>query len=219
MLKQSNTPPIFIRDVGREYPTEISKSRRIYSIYLCFCGNEFKVMKSNVTRGLIKSCGCLKNKGTHGLSKHPIHTVWEGIIQRTRNKNSTAYSYYGGRGINICEEWRDFKNFYDDMIDGYEKGLSIDRIDNDKGYEKSNCRWATKSIQSSNTRLLRANNKTGYRGVSWSSARNKWVSQIGVNGKTINLGRYISPIDAAKAYDNYVLDNNLEYTINNIQGE
>ena len=83
-------------------------------------------------------------------------------------------------------------------------------------YEKENCRWANKSTQQRNTRKLISTNKSGYRGVTWHKAKKKWNAQIKVNYKRIHLGSFLTALDGAKAYDKYVIDNNLEHTINGV---
>ena len=98
------------------------------------------------------------------------------------------------------------------MYPTFQEGLKIDRIDNSSGYYKSNCRWATQSIQSQNTRLLKSNNTLGYRGVS--KVKNKYQSSIGINRKTIYLGLFNTAIEAAKVRDKYIIKNNLEHTRN-----
>jgi hypothetical protein len=83
---------------------------------------------------------------------HKMYTVWRGIVQRCYNKNHMAYRLYGQRGILMDDEWRHSPNkFYDDMYPSYIKGYTLDRIDNNKGYSKSNCKWSTQSEQCRNT--------------------------------------------------------------------
>jgi len=102
-----------------------------------------------------RTCGSSKHK----MSRSLTYAVWECIMQRTTNPNHTKFEYYGGRGITICEEWKDFKNFYADMGDR-PKGFEIDRIDNNKGYSKDNCRWTT---HSENLKNRRASNLKNYK--------------------------------------------------------
>ena len=80
----------------------------------------------------------------------PIYNIWGAIKRRCLKKNDKSYKYYGGKGITVCDKWMDFIGFYEDMGASYEKGLSIDRIDNSKGYCKENCRWSTWEVQSKN---------------------------------------------------------------------
>lgn len=104
------------------------------------------------------SCGCKKATvppyKTHGKSKTRLHSIWRGMKQRCNNPNREAYKDYGGRGIAICDEWKDnFEAFYEwAMANGYSDDLEIDRRDNDGDYEPSNCQWVTRGIQANNRR-------------------------------------------------------------------
>jgi len=140
-------------------------------------------------------------------------------MQRTTNQKNKVFASYGGRGIIVCERWLSIDNFIEDMYPTFKEGLSIDRIDNNGNYEPSNCRWATKSTQVQNTRIIMSTNKSGYRGVSRHKRDKKWLARIGINGKQKHLGRFNTAIEAAKAYDSYVIDNGLEHTINGVQNE
>jgi len=110
-----------------------------------------------------KSCGCTmleycqsgKMHYKHGMEGTTEYNIWLGIKQRCLNENHARYKYYGGRGITVCAEWLDFEKFYSDMGKRPD-GLSIDRINNDKGYFLENCRWATPKEQANNRRKAMA---------------------------------------------------------------
>ena len=228
MKKDEILKPIPIKDLGVLYPTEYSKWKRSYNLYKCgFCGNEFKAQVRYINSGAIISCGCynkqlVKDRNTkHGLANTGLYRTWRNIKNRTLNPKHKQYNDYGGRGITICEEWKnDFVPFYNwAMSNGYSDELSIDRIDNDGNYEPSNCRWTTSSIQNRNQRI-RKDNKTGYKGVSFNKDNNSFRVIISVNKKTIHLGYFLTAVEGAIAYNNYIIENNLEgYILNEIPEE
>lgn len=126
----------------------------------CDCGNEAVVATYRLINGETKSCGCLRNEllkngnRKHGLSKHRLSHVWAGMKQRCFNPKAHEYSAYGGRGITVCEEWKNsYKAFYDyvsKLPHFNEEGYSLDRINNNGNYEPGNVRWATREQQYEN---------------------------------------------------------------------
>jgi len=127
----------------------------------CNCGKETIVRGSDLKSEKTKSCGCFLKKGgrlTHGHSKigkvSKVYMVWCDIKKRCNNKNNKDYKYYGGRGIKVCKRWSKFENFLRDMGE-VPSGLTLDRINNDLGYFKKNCRWATRKEQANNQRSNR----------------------------------------------------------------
>lgn len=89
---------------------------------------------------------------THGMSRSPIYYVWKTMRGRCRRPTHNRYASYGGRGIRVCERWESFEAFFEDMGEGYQPGLTIDRIDRDGDYSKENCRWVTQKVQQRNRR-------------------------------------------------------------------
>lgn len=190
----------------------------------CDCGTVIEVVTESLNSGNSKSCGCLsrdlsvERSTIHGMSGSPTWSSWKAMIARCTNPNSKGYPHYGGRGITVCTSWlSSFENFYSDMGDRPE-GMSIDRRDNDGNYDPSNCRWASSTTQNRNTTVLQRNNSSGYRGVSWSKRNQKWEARITVDHQHVRLGSYDSAVDAAKEYDQYIIDNNLEHTMNGVVG-
>ena len=142
----------------------------------CDCGNTKSTRGVNLTNGNTQSCGCLQIEKTReanltgdtpfGLSLTPEYDVWHTMIARCTKSNHISWDNYGGRGITVCQHWRSFKNFYEDMCPRPE-GRRIDRINNDDGYHcghcddckshgwVANCRWATWKEQSNNRRPRR----------------------------------------------------------------
>ncbi len=122
----------------------------------CTCGSEKAVDGNNLKSGASKSCGCLLREviTKHGCWATKEYATWEGIKQRCLNPKSQVYEYYGGRGITICDRWKNFEYFLADVGKKPEptKDYSLDRINNEMGYEPGNVRWVIRSTQCQNRR-------------------------------------------------------------------
>ncbi len=212
----------FIKDTKVEI--KCGKKKR-YGLYKCFCGNDFECLKTMINTNRKTHCGCLsrenrvKGRTTHGLHSSRLYRIRQSMLQRCTNEKAPNYSSYGGRGITVCEEWKnDFMSFYNWAIqNGYKDVLTIDRINNDGNYEPLNCRWTTKAVQSRNTKIIQSNNTSGFRGVLWKKDSKKWQASITVNCKNIYLGLFDDILSGAKAYNDYVVLNNLEHSLNEIK--
>lgn len=202
------------------------KNRAVMWQCQCDCGNKTVVQSPSLRHGLTKSCGCyqrergrevaIKRNTTHGFSYHPIYSLWNGIIDRCYNPKDKHYKDYGGRGIKVCPEWRDSPKQFIEWAEanGWQKDLEIDRIDNDKGYSPGNCRFATRSEQMLNSRLLHSTNTSGFRGVCWHKHKKGYIARVYLNRKQHQLGVFPSAIEAAKARDLFVIERELHSPLN-----
>lgn len=143
-----------IKEEGR------AKDRHVLWFCKCDCGNTCLVPSNVLKKGDTRSCGCLFEETQHipkhikhGESNTRLYQIWIDMRDRCRNKNNKRYYSYGGRGITVCEEWRDnFQAFHDwAMANGYREDLTIDRENVNGNYEPSNCRWKTRKEQNNNT--------------------------------------------------------------------
>lgn len=168
----------------------------------CSCGNTVIVAGNKLRTGHTKSCGCLnkeitkKLSTTHGFSKTRLYRIWRSMLSRCTNINNSQYKNYGDRGIMVCDRWKKFENFKEDMYDSYlkhiekygKKNTTIDRIDVNGNYCKENCRWATQKEQANNRRnnhYITYNNET--------HTLKEWSEILGINyyhlGECIRTGK------------------------------
>lgn len=123
---------------------------------LCECGEQTIVAGNNLTNGHTTACGAKHhNRNYHGKTGTELYHVWENMKARCSNPKHPSYADYGGRGIAMCREWMNFRNFEKDMAGSFKAGLTIDRKNNNAGYSKENCRWITQAEQVNNTRANR----------------------------------------------------------------
>lgn len=138
----------------------IGKHGKHYWLCLCECGGDIVLPRGRINKPYgAKSCGCLtkevllenrQDPTKHGLHKHKLYAIYQGMKQRCYNPNSQRYKYYGSSGIAVCADWlSNFTNFYEWAIhNGWQEGLSIDRIDSAEDYCPENCEWVTVSENS-----------------------------------------------------------------------
>lgn len=166
----------------------------------CDCGNVFKIRAHSLKSGRTKSCGCFKVETTirrstkHGHATKGIsrtYHTWAGMIDRCTNPKNSHWKYYGGKGIFVCARWRNFKNFLADMGDK-PMGFTLERIKTNRGYNPSNCCWATNKEQ--------ANNKTTNRFITFNGKSQtiaQWAEEIGITHTTLAERLMKWPIDKA----------------------
>jgi hypothetical protein len=150
----------------------------------CECGTERSVRERVLRDGSSKSCGCIRSEQfkTHGRSGTPEYTAWTEMNRRCSNKNCNVYKHYGGRGVKVCDRWKNsFENFLEDMGEKPSENHSIDRFPDKNGdYEPGNCRWATRREQATNRRN---NHIIEYEGKSLTLT--EWAELYGIYPKSL----------------------------------
>lgn len=169
-----------------KYPSRLVRigngTKRHFGLYRCSCGVEKQCNDYSVKYGRVSSCGCLRTevKFKHGRIKTRTYGIWAQMIQRTTNPNKDDYEYYGGRGIQVCDRWRDsFADFLADMGEAPD-GMTLERKDNSGHYEPGNVVWATRKAQARNTRRtvnLTHNGET--------MCVEDWAERLGVKANTL----------------------------------
>lgn len=177
-----------------------NQGKRVMWKCKCDCGSVITTRMDNLTRGGSQSCGCYNKERTHqthtkhGESNTRLYSIHKKIKSRCYDSNNNRYSDYGGRGIEVCEEWQKFEPFRDwALANGYRDDLTIDRIDVDGNYEPSNCRWATNQRQQNNRR---DNHYITYNGETHTIA--EWAHLIGIKENTL-VYRFIHGWDVERA--------------------
>lgn len=215
MLLHSHNSDLIGRRFGRLQVVSVHRLRngartRIHAVVRCDCGTEKQMCADALISNRTKSCGCLRRElvsqsnRTHGCSgkrKTKEYSAWRSMIARCHIESATGYEYYGGRGISVCDRWRnDFSTFVSDMGESPSAAHSIDRIDVNGNYEPANCRWANASLQQHNKRK-RSGTTSKYVGVSWSKRTKKWVATIKDGNVCRHLGYFDDEREAHLAYE------------------
>ncbi len=176
----------------------------LFAIFLT-CKKTFRTFVSEIRHGR-KHCSKLCRGSAISRRndiRNRLRMIWRGVKHRCLEVGSKMFQYYGGRGINICQEWIDsFESFMEwSLANGYANNLEIDRINSDGNYEPTNCRWATRTQQMRNTRKRKDAKTSKYKGVSWHAKTFKWRAQITCPGRNPHIGMFSTEEEAARAYD------------------
>ena len=207
------------RMIGETYlkkATATSSQRYSYGLYECpYCNKHWECKTTIINNNKTKGCGCQRGKGfKHGLESNRFYNTWKCMVGRCTNPLYQNYIDYGAMGITVCEEWLDVRNFvaWAEATHPSIEGVTLDRIDNDKGYSPNNCRWADKITQNINQRMHK-NNTSGFVGVNYHKGKARWIASVGVNYKLVHIGYYSSKEEAVQARDNYIIENNLPHKL------
>ena len=215
---EKDMTPKLIGETYMKYPTKNSNKKLKFGLYECpYCGTHWEVNSSLIKTGRTKSCGCQKINTlgiTHGLKLNRFYNTWFKMVDRCNNSKNKSYKNYGARGIVVYEEWLDVRNFvaWAEATHPNITGVSLDRIDNDKGYSPENCRWADSTTQALNTRI-RSTNTSGFVGVWYETNMKKWRAKITIKYNSIYIGTFKRIEEAVLARDNYIIENNLPHKL------
>jgi hypothetical protein len=200
---------------GRWSVTENANARKKDTwVCRCDCGNVSRLSGHDLRNGKSKSCGCLRREmlTTHGMHKTRFYSIWSNMINRCTLEKSPNFEYYGGRGVKVCDRWRTFEYFKEDLYESYlehakgfgEKNTTLDRIDVDGNYTFENTSWSTFAGQSVNKRVSK-NNSSGFPGISFIKHRNKWRARFHRNRQEHHVGMFNTIEEAVEAREKAIL--------------
>lgn len=195
-----------------KHRTPNSRSKSKYGLLECAtCGAQR--IGFAPTKRTTKCTKCVgDNNATHRESRTRLYLAHASMKKRCSNESDNAFSQYGARGIKVCREWREYSNFAEwAKNNGYNDTMTLDRIDNDKGYSPENCRWVSASVQSANRRMPK-NNTSGYIGVSRKDG--SYTASVCYKGVRIFFNGFETAEEAAKVRDRYIIENKLPHTLN-----
>ena len=196
------------------------RGKHRYWICRCSCGKEKPVCGESLVSGHSTKClSCsvrnrsIKHNYAHRGKIHPLYIIWALIKTRCNNPKNKSYKNYGGRGIKICEEWRNNPKAFIEwaLKHDWKKGLEIDRINNNGGYLPNNCRFVSRYVNATNKRKK---SNTGYIGVHLSKFDNRYYAYIKYKGKRQHIGCFGTAIDAALARDKYITEHDFPHVLN-----
>lgn len=215
-VREDLTGQIFGRlEVLYQAEDYIDKNGNHHAMWHCKCncenGTEKDIDQTRLKSGYTRSCGCLQKEmasersSIHKMTDTRLYLVWKGMKARCYIKSHNHYEQYGGRGITVCDEWKDdFKAFYDWAIQhGYDENAlrnecMLERKDVNGNYCPENCCWTNATTQCINQNL-RKDNTTGVKGVNWDKYRNKWQAQLQIDKKKVLNEHFDNFEDAVKA--------------------
>ena len=168
-----------------------------YWLCECSCGTIKSISGTSLKNGNSTSCGCYaierskRDNKTHGMTKTRVYKSWQKMHERCENINSDAYYQYGSRGISVCDRWKSFELFLEDMGERPDS-MSLDRVDSNGNYSPDNCRWATSKQQNNN---MRSNRLYTYKEEMHTVAQ--WAEIIGISWNAMSRRLATMPLDKA----------------------